>query len=779
MMKRVAVNIYNFIRMSHEEPSRFIQDDFDTLKNQILTVKQYGFPGTYALKYDALMDPRYQGLLKEHLDTDDEISAWWEITEPLCRRASVLFRGGKQSEEYDDRVDSAYSVGYEPEERKKLVDAYMADFYSVFKKYPQSIGSWVLDSVTMAYAEEKYCVTAGAICRDQMGVDGFTLWGGWPNGVYYPSRFNENIPAQTRENQLDIPVFRLLGPDPIYNFEANVRDGLQGVYTLEPSWLLGRDRKWIRWFFDCLTQEDTLGLSYAQVGQENNFLWENIRPGFAPQLDVLKELSEKGKVQVETMADTARRFRKECRLTPPVTFQASRDWDHNRELSAQWYASPNYRVGFLGENGHLRIRDFFVYDENYPSRYLREPMKGISSNFDALPILFPQKWVEKDRPFIRLTDLNGEEPSGSVCYRTVDNTTAEAILKDGTKSLALFRMTPEKIDIRSRFCLSFDVLPVFVKILENRLIMEHRGFTYEIRVAQGRIATASHNGVCLMPDDGKISLCIGRKFPVDAFYTGQTETHCRRDYKAKMDIPPFAPEMKLGDSVFAWGTEGAVTLTCREKGIIRYTLNGKDPTAEDTVYTAPLILTKDTIVTARVFLEDGRVSGSARGIYSFGLKDVELSSPTVLDSRPVFSGNGLADLLGTERGTLDYLDGHWRGTLQDVDVTCSLPYVRKICRISMGFLSHHRSGIVFPRSVELYTGPDANRLQLTDSIHLPEGPGIREIEKMNVAFKVGAAIGAFRLVARRYERMPQWCAYRGTTTVFTMADNLIIVPETD
>ena len=78
--KSVRVNIYNFIRMSHTEPTRFIQDDFDTIREQIITVKQYGFPGTYALKHDALMEPRYQELLKRYLDDGDEISAWSEIT---------------------------------------------------------------------------------------------------------------------------------------------------------------------------------------------------------------------------------------------------------------------------------------------------------------------------------------------------------------------------------------------------------------------------------------------------------------------------------------------------------------------------------------------------------------------------------------------------------------------------------------------------------------------------------------------------------------------------
>ena len=65
MKKTAIVHIYNFIRMSHSEPSRFLMDDFDTLRRILILVKQYGFPGTYALKYDALMEPRYQDLLKE------------------------------------------------------------------------------------------------------------------------------------------------------------------------------------------------------------------------------------------------------------------------------------------------------------------------------------------------------------------------------------------------------------------------------------------------------------------------------------------------------------------------------------------------------------------------------------------------------------------------------------------------------------------------------------------------------------------------------------------
>lgn len=782
--KSVHVNIYNFIRMSHTEPTRFIADDFETIQQQIITVKQYGFCGTYALKYDALMEPRYQQLLKQYLDEWDEISAWWEITEELCRRSGVRFRSSYQEEEYDDRVDSAYSIGYTPEERKLLVDGYMADFYKVFGKYPQSIGSWILDSVTMAYARENYGVEAFAICRDQIGVDGFTLWGGYPNGPYYPSVNNENVPAQCMENQISAPVFRLLGPDPIYNFEAEVRDGIPGVYTLEPAWLTGRNKEWIQWLFDRLCKEDALGVGYAHVGQENNFLWENIRPGFAPQLDVIKQMQEQGLLRVETMAQTARWFREKYSITPPMTFQASNDWSE-RTLSCQWYASSSYRVGFLGENGHLRIRDLFIFDQDYPSRYLSAPMKQTKSVFDALPILYPQLWIKDlgSRPFIRFLDREGEELSGEISYCAVSSLTAKAELKAENGSLSCI-MNPWQMEIHGADAMIFDALPVFESTDGQTIKMCYEGFAYSLRVARGLLETAGKDGVIIKASKGSIILEFGSEAKERDIYTQKyLQDPAAIDERPvmapvpKLQIPPFAPEMIPSDSVFSWGSREEVKLIARGEGTIYYTLDGSAPGRESRMYTGPLVLERDTTVRAVFVACDGKFSKETKAEYRFALKDLILESPTKLDSREVFFGSGMQDLLKEARATCDYLDGHWRGTLEDIDITCSLREITDIASIRMGFLTHHRSGIVYPEKLELYVGPDKQHLAFFDEIQLPEGPDVREIVKRDFGFDVHKTIGAFRIVARRYERMPQWCTYRGTPTVFTMSDNLIVVPE--
>ena len=776
MQKTCIINIYNFIRSGPSEVADFMLDDFETIQKEIITVKQYGFPGTYALKHDALMDKRYQDLLKTYLDESDELGAWWEITEDMCRRAGISFRDQKEMDLFEDQVQSTYCLGYSIEDRKKLVDVYMEDFYSVFGSYPKSIGSWVIDSVTVEYAAEKYGVEVACMCRDQMATDGFTLWGGYPNGLYFPSRKNEFIPAQNAENQLSIPMVRLLTPDPIYNFECCVREGLQGVYSAEPAWLTGRDKNWISWIFRSLTEEDALGVGYAQVGQENGFLWENIKPGLAPQLDEIKKLHAAGKLRVETMAQSARWFKNKYRVTPPVTFQANTDWWQEMKLSETFYASANYRLSLLQEQGTLRIRDWFIYDENYESRYLHGAMKGTQSLNDAPPVLFPQIWMEGGRPFIRLLDDQGQEPVGEVTFKAQNELVAEAVLaKDGSE-LAKFVLAPGSVELTGDYKLSFDKLPVFDRVEGNTVRMVYEGFAYGFTVTKGTIEKAGKDGVVITPVDGKILISMGETqevFTPEYLAAPETmDTFTINNPVPKIEILPFAPEFNPGNFVFTCGQTGLVELTSRDSGIIRYTLDGTEPDENSAVYSAPIALTEDAVITARLFCENGKKSECAVAKYLFCLTDMVLESDTRLDWRPVFSGNGLTDLLGGLRGTTDYLDFAWRGGLEGFDITCTLPEETDIASIGMGFLTNHRSGVVYPESLTLWVDDEE---PLTMQVRNYRGP--REIMQEDFLFQIHRKVKKFRIVAKRFDRMPDWCTYHGTDKVFTMADKLLVVPE--
>src|SRR5579863_4246331 len=88
------VNIINFIRQLEPRDAAVTEDVlYETVVSQINLFSRYHLPATYLLQYDALINPRYQQLLKTKLSTDDEIGGWWEITQPHVEASGLKWRG--------------------------------------------------------------------------------------------------------------------------------------------------------------------------------------------------------------------------------------------------------------------------------------------------------------------------------------------------------------------------------------------------------------------------------------------------------------------------------------------------------------------------------------------------------------------------------------------------------------------------------------------------------------------------------------------------------------
>lgn len=215
------VNVINFVRAIEPRDINVTEDVlYETVLNQAELMQEYGLTGTFLLQYDALVMPRYQKLMKELVSKGFEVGGWWEITQPHIEAAGMHWRGRYP---WDWHADVGFATGYTPQERVKLVDVYMEKFHSVFGEYPTSVGSWFIDAHTLAYMHEKYGIVASCNCKDQVGTDGYTLWGGYWNQAYYPSRLNGYMPAQTEEGQIPVPVFRMLGSDPVYRQDGGGR----------------------------------------------------------------------------------------------------------------------------------------------------------------------------------------------------------------------------------------------------------------------------------------------------------------------------------------------------------------------------------------------------------------------------------------------------------------------------------------------------------------------------------------------------------------------------
>lgn len=517
------INIVNFIRQTDYRVEDSDRKLYETVCRQVELVNRYDLPATFLLEYDALINPLYQKLLKTKLRNGAEIGAWWELTQPHIEAAGLKWRG---EHPWVSHANIAFSTGYTKEERERLVDVYMRKFKDVFGTYPKSVGSWYIDAHTLAYMHDRYGIEASCNCKDQIGTDGYTLWGGYWNQAYYPSRLNAYMPAQTGAGQIPVPVFRMLGSDPIYQYDDGLGNERQGVISLEPVYKhAGMNRKWVDYFFDALTDGPCLAFGYAQAGQENSFTWDNMREGLEMQMPLIDSLRRAGKVRVETLGESGRWFRKRFPLTPATAVTTVSDvrGEGNKTV---WYDSRYYRANLLWEKGRFRFRDIHLFDERFKSEYLDTPGTGDRFLFYTLPFVDGFMWSK------------GEDRAGLSLVRTGSDGHAEELRLDspevkerGRSVLEVrgndqygdtFRITlhDDRIEVSSpdadkdvAWALQLHAAPStelpFTDVGGKSANAVFRGHSYSVTCSEGRFEKAAEGDshvLRIIPDNGKITI---------------------------------------------------------------------------------------------------------------------------------------------------------------------------------------------------------------------------------------------------------------------------------
>lgn len=510
------VNIVNFIRDIEPRDSRVTKDVlFQTVVNQIRLMKEYHLGGTFLLQYDALIDKRYQDLLKTLPKDQFEIGGWWELPQPLIEKAGIKWRGKYA---WDWHSDVGFSVGYTPAEREKIIDVYFADFKQIFGYYPKSIASWVIDAYSLNYMYDKYKIVASANCKDQVGTDGFTLWGGYWNQAYYPSRINAYMPAQHARQQLPVPVFRMLGSDPIRQYA----DG-RSVTTLEPVYShAGGNEQWVNWFLQSFANDLSLGYNYTQAGQENSFTWDAMKKGLEWQMPIIARLRNEGKVRVETMAQSGEWFKKTYKVTPATTFAVSKDLGESDKKTI-WYNSRYYRANLLWDNGELRLADLHLFNEKVPDKYLNEVTTINQSFFYTLPVVDGFQWGKRGKPEgfrFMMNDGSREVPvhGGDPIFTNVDKTTARASWPVGKGSFEI-DMKENSLIITAKnqpagnwfldLYVAENAKTAFREVTGGRARYEFDGHLYKLAAKQGTIEKTTNGSLYrIRPQNQRIVLLL-------------------------------------------------------------------------------------------------------------------------------------------------------------------------------------------------------------------------------------------------------------------------------
>ncbi len=383
-MKNHVINLVNFVRGC--EPRKKNWDLYTPAVEEIRINRENGLSSTFLLQYDAMLRKDFQELFLRERGDDLELGVWFEMGRALTESCGIEWRG-RAGYDWDWYVNPGFLLAYTPDEREKLIDEVFRLFKEIFGNYPRVVGSWLLDAHSLAYMSDKYEIDAFTVCREQYAVDAYTLWGGYYSGGYYPSRNNMICPAQHKETQINTPVFRMLGIDPIYGYDESKHDPkLGGCYTMEPYWPSGSNEEVMDWYFRSYFTTPSLALSHATTGQENSFKWEKVEAGYRLQIALIKKYAAEGHVRCETLGKTGRDFKAAHADTPAAVLSALDDWSGNG-LQSVWYSCKNYRADLFYKDGSLFFRDIQKFDDRLCEDHLKTPCTAWQAFYENLPVV--------------------------------------------------------------------------------------------------------------------------------------------------------------------------------------------------------------------------------------------------------------------------------------------------------------------------------------------------------------------------------------------------------
>lgn len=388
-----SVNVMNFVRQCEPRIDDFDDRLLEMTEKELALVNEMGVENTFLLQYDALCDARYTELFLSKATDKTEVGLWFEIVEPLTSACSLPYRSEK-GWKWDWHITPGFSMSYRPHERERLVDEAMRKFHEVFGYYPRTVGSWLLDTHTVNYLTQRYAPDALCICRDQTNTDAYTLVGGYFSGGYYPSKNNCFTPAQTDEYQVNVPIFRLLGACPLFNYDGEKYQSAElreagGCCTLEPAWYSGQTPTVADAYFRSYFGNECLSQAYVQIGQENSFADRDIITALRMQIEKLQQYPD---VEFLKMSESGKRFRQRFSRTPAASVVALDNWD-KEDLQSVYYSSCHYVANLFRCGKELFIRALYLFDERVPDRYMTSVCSTFAAEYENLPIVDTNRYA--------------------------------------------------------------------------------------------------------------------------------------------------------------------------------------------------------------------------------------------------------------------------------------------------------------------------------------------------------------------------------------------------
>lgn len=495
-----TINIMNFVRQNDHRLPAHSDILYRTTEAELALVNAYEVENTFLLQYDAFCDERFVKLFREKATPHTELGVWYEIVEPLTSACGLPYRSEK-GWKWDWHIVPGFSMAYSPKERECLIDETMRKFKEIFGTYPRTIASWLFDTHTLNYLADHYDISAVAICRDQRNTDAYTLVGGYFNQAYYPSRNNLFTPAQTAAYRIPVPMFRLLGSSPVHNYDDKKYYSPQmaaqhGCATLEPVWYSGAHEACVDWFFKTYFENEDLGFSYAQLGQENSFGEHDLITPLRMQIEKALRLKD---VRIEKMCDTGEAFKKAFpEKTPATAVTALDNWD-DEDIQSVYYDCQNYVANLFRYEGYTFIRALYLFDERVEEHYLTRTCTTFDAVYENLPLVDTVVGYAQERRECGLViDTQGEA-------FTVQKTAEEALTASWTAHTVTFE--PDAITVKAPKLYFYAARQPAQIVCEGQaLAYRYKGVQYRLRVENAQICPCVNGDFEIIPSEGTCKL---------------------------------------------------------------------------------------------------------------------------------------------------------------------------------------------------------------------------------------------------------------------------------
>lgn len=339
------------------------QGSLENFSNQLEKFSDSDIPAFFALRYDAMTDKNFVKVINQYKRNDlITFGVMLEVTPQLAKDAFVEY---KDSPENWFQAQNAFLIGYQPENRVRLVDKIVSAYNEIFKENPQFSTAWQVDNLSLQYLKQEYDLKMHQIAREQWGLDSYTLDGGPPHYPYLASNkwfFNPDF-----SNYDNLLIVRHTIDDSLYTYGDN-----SSAFTSQPNdYVL--DNKDFGYFERLLDQvlNQTHQIGFANLGLENSMVEEH-QVEYQKQIDKIIKFKNESKVEVVSDIDQLKVIYQSER----ITIHEGTDLISGKKEKVFFITTPKYRLRIRFSADKVFISDLRLYHPQLEDPYKENPAQN-------------------------------------------------------------------------------------------------------------------------------------------------------------------------------------------------------------------------------------------------------------------------------------------------------------------------------------------------------------------------------------------------------------------